>query len=119
MEILARAKPVLMTYEDVHWIDPTSLEAVGRTVDRLRTLGGVVDCHLSAGWHFRSTSSAREAACKRHGCLIAVKLGGWKAYETIKSSDKERTNPGSVAMIAILKEAAPCIILLDEVVAYA
>jgi predicted ATPase len=22
----------------VHWIDPTSLEAVGRTVDRLRTL---------------------------------------------------------------------------------
>ena len=27
-----------MTYEDVHWIDPTSLEAVGRTVDRLRTL---------------------------------------------------------------------------------
>jgi len=39
---LARAKPVLMTYEDVHWIDPTSLEAVGRTVDRLRTLGALL-----------------------------------------------------------------------------
>ena len=51
--------------------------------------------------------------------LIAVKLGGWKAYETIKSSDEARTNPGSVAMIAILKQAAPCLILLDEVVAYA
>jgi class 3 adenylate cyclase/tetratricopeptide (TPR) repeat protein len=36
---LAQAKPVLMIFEDVHWIDPTSLEAVGRTVDRLRTLG--------------------------------------------------------------------------------
>ena len=36
---LAQAKPVVMIFEDVHWIDPTSLEAVGRTVDRLRTLG--------------------------------------------------------------------------------
>jgi class 3 adenylate cyclase/predicted ATPase len=39
LEALARAKPVLMIFEDVHWIDPTSVEAVGRTVDRLRTLG--------------------------------------------------------------------------------
>ncbi len=36
---LAQAKPVVMIFEDVHWIDPTSLEAVGRTVDRLRTSG--------------------------------------------------------------------------------
>jgi class 3 adenylate cyclase len=35
---LAQAKPVMMIFEDVHWIDPTSLEAVGRVVDRLRTL---------------------------------------------------------------------------------
>ena len=39
LEALARAKPVLMIFEDVHWIDPTTLEAVGRTVERLRTLG--------------------------------------------------------------------------------
>jgi len=39
LEALAQVKPVLMIFEDVHWIDPTSLEAVGRTVDRLRTLG--------------------------------------------------------------------------------
>ncbi len=51
--------------------------------------------------------------------LIAVRLGGWKAYETIKASDEERTNPGSEAMIAILKQASPCLILVDEVVAYA
>jgi class 3 adenylate cyclase/tetratricopeptide (TPR) repeat protein len=38
MEALARSNPVLMIFEDVHWIDPTSLEALGRTVDRLRTL---------------------------------------------------------------------------------
>jgi predicted ATPase len=28
-----------MIFEDAHWIDPTSLEALGRTVDRIRTLG--------------------------------------------------------------------------------
>src|ERR1700757_4197979 len=39
LEARARADPVLMIFEDVHWIDPTSLEVVGRTVDRLRTFG--------------------------------------------------------------------------------
>ena len=38
VEALSRTNPVLMIFEDVHWIDPTSLEALGRTVDRLRTL---------------------------------------------------------------------------------
>jgi predicted ATPase len=28
-----------MIFEDIHWIDPTSLEALGRTVDRIRNLG--------------------------------------------------------------------------------
>jgi hypothetical protein len=51
--------------------------------------------------------------------LIAVSLGGWKAYEQIKASDEARTNPGSKALIPILNEAAPCLILLDELVAYA
>jgi class 3 adenylate cyclase len=39
LQALSQAKPVLMIFEDVHWIDPTSLEAVGRTVDRLGSLG--------------------------------------------------------------------------------
>ena len=39
MEALSRSKPVLMIFEDAHWADPTSLEAFGRTVDRIRTLG--------------------------------------------------------------------------------
>ena len=33
LEALSRSNPVLMIFEDVHWIDPTSLEALGRTVD--------------------------------------------------------------------------------------
>ena len=35
---LARQQPVLMILEDAHWVDPTSLEAFGRTVDRIRML---------------------------------------------------------------------------------
>ena len=38
-EALSRANPVLMIFEDAHWIDPTSLEALGQAVDRIRTLG--------------------------------------------------------------------------------
>jgi len=39
LEALSRSNPVLMIFEDVHWLDPTSLEALGRAVDRIRTLG--------------------------------------------------------------------------------
>jgi class 3 adenylate cyclase/predicted ATPase len=35
---LARRQPVLMIFEDAHWADPTSLEVLGRTVDRIKTL---------------------------------------------------------------------------------
>ena len=38
MEALARQSPVLMIFEDAHWTDPTSLEAFGRTVDRIAGL---------------------------------------------------------------------------------
>jgi class 3 adenylate cyclase/tetratricopeptide (TPR) repeat protein len=39
LEALSRSNPTLMIFEDAHWVDPTSLEALGRTVDRIRTLG--------------------------------------------------------------------------------
>jgi class 3 adenylate cyclase/predicted ATPase len=38
MEALSQSNPVLMIFEDVHWIDPTSLEALGRAADRIRNL---------------------------------------------------------------------------------
>ena len=33
LEALSRSGPVLMIFEDVHWVDPSSLEVLGRTVD--------------------------------------------------------------------------------------
>jgi class 3 adenylate cyclase len=38
IEALTRTNPVLMIFEDVHWIDPTSLEVLDRAVDQIRTL---------------------------------------------------------------------------------
>ena len=38
LEALTRTSPVLMIFEDVQWIDPTSLEALGRAVDQIRTV---------------------------------------------------------------------------------
>jgi predicted ATPase len=39
VEALSRQKPVLMILEDAHWVDPTSIEAFSRAVDRTRTFG--------------------------------------------------------------------------------
>ncbi len=38
LEGLARLRPILMILEDAHWVDPTSLELLGRVVDRIRTI---------------------------------------------------------------------------------
>ena len=35
---LTRQRPALMIVEDAHWVDPTSLEVFGRTVDQIKTL---------------------------------------------------------------------------------
>jgi class 3 adenylate cyclase len=36
---LSEQTPVLMIFEDAHWIDPTSLEALGRGIDRIKSYG--------------------------------------------------------------------------------
>lgn len=50
---------------------------------------------------------------------IAYRLGGWDAVDHIRDSEASRTNPGSERLVQILELAAPCLILLDEVVAFA
>ena len=40
LEAPSRSSPILMIFEDVHWIDPTSLETLGRTVADVATASG-------------------------------------------------------------------------------
>lgn len=49
---------------------------------------------------------------------IAHQLGGAKAYEKIRSSDESGTNPGAEVLAEIMRDAGPCLILIDEWVAY-
>ena len=62
MEALTRQNPVLMIFEDAHWTDPTSLEAFGRAVDRVRTPSRAADRDLPAGIR---AALDRTAACDR------------------------------------------------------
>ncbi len=49
---------------------------------------------------------------------IAYQLGGKKAYDFIAESDKSSTNPGD-ALKVLFEKNSPCLILIDEWVAYA
>ncbi len=49
---------------------------------------------------------------------LAYQLGGKKAFARVKADDEKATNPGDV-LRALFKEYGPCLILIDEWVAYA
>ena len=49
---------------------------------------------------------------------LAYQLGGMEGYELVRQSDQAGTNPGS-ALNELFRRYAPCLILIDEWVAYA
>lgn len=49
---------------------------------------------------------------------LAWQLGGETLYEKINDSDEHGTSPGKGLLLEILQAAAPCVILIDELVAY-
>ncbi|SBO44248.1 DUF499 domain-containing protein [Cyanobium sp. NIES-981] len=50
---------------------------------------------------------------------MAYQLGGSEGYELIASSDKQRVAPGAQDIAALFRAYAPCLVLVDEWVAYA
>ena len=82
---LARQQPVLMIFEDVHWIDPTSLEVLGRTVDRIRTLPALLIVtfrpEFNAPWVGQShvTSLTLNRLGEREAAAIIARLVGNQA----------------------------------------
>lgn len=49
---------------------------------------------------------------------LAYQLLGAEGYDRVADSDKTGTAPGKEIMVELLKAAAPCVILLDELVAF-
>ena len=81
---LAKQQPVLMIVEDAHWIDPTSLEVFGRTVDQIKTLPVLLIVtfrpEFNAPWAGRShvTSLALNRLGEREASAIIARLVGNK-----------------------------------------
>src|SRR5262249_41618075 len=50
---------------------------------------------------------------------IAWRLAGELGLELVAEAEAARTNPGSELLVELFKLATPCLILLDELVAYA
>ena len=81
---LASQYPVLMIVEDAHWVDPTSLEAFGRTVDRIKTLPALLIVtfrpEFNAPWAGRShvMSLALNRLGEREAAAIIARLVGNK-----------------------------------------
>jgi predicted ATPase len=65
---LARQNPVLMIFEDAHWVDATSLEVLGRAVDRIKTLPALLivtfRAEFSAPWVGQSHVTRLMSECR-------------------------------------------------------
>jgi class 3 adenylate cyclase/predicted ATPase len=99
LEALSRSKPVLMIFEDVHWVDPTSLEVLGRAVDRLRTLGVLLIItyrpEFEAPWVGRSyvtTLNLNRLGEREVAALVERVVGNRSLPENIRQDIIERTD---------------------------
>jgi class 3 adenylate cyclase/predicted ATPase len=82
---LARRQPVLMIFEDAHWVDPTSLEVLSRNVDRIKALPGLLIVtsrpEFIAPWVGQPhvTSLTLNRLGEREAAIIIARLVGNKA----------------------------------------
>jgi predicted ATPase/class 3 adenylate cyclase len=82
---LARQQPVLMIFEDAHWVDPTSLEVLGRIVDQIKTLQALLIVtsrpEFNAPWVGQAhvTSLTLNRLGEREAAAIIARLAGNKA----------------------------------------
>ena len=98
-EALARQKPVLMIFEDVHWCDPTSLEVLNLAVDRLRSLPVLLIAtfrpEFEAPWIGQSHVTAltiHRLTAHEIGAMIDHVVGDKSLSENIRHDIIERTD---------------------------
>ena len=99
IKALAQQSPVLMIFEDAHWADPTSLEALGRAVDRIRTLGVLLIVthrpEFEAPWIGRPHVIAltlNRLARREISAMIDGVTGSWPLPESTRQDIIERTD---------------------------
>jgi class 3 adenylate cyclase/predicted ATPase len=99
IEALARSKPVLMILEDAHWVDPTSLEAFSRAVDRIKVLSALLLVtfrpEFNAPWvgqsHVMSMTLSRLGE-REAGAIITSLVGKRELRADVMADIVERTD---------------------------
>jgi class 3 adenylate cyclase/predicted ATPase len=96
---LARQQPVLMILEDAHWVDPTSLEAFGRVVDRIKSLPVLLIVtfrpDFNAPWAGRSnvmSLALNRLGGRQTAAIIARRVGNKKLPADVMAEIVERTD---------------------------
>jgi class 3 adenylate cyclase/predicted ATPase len=96
---LTHQRPALMIVEDAHWVDPTSLEVFGRTVDQIKTLPVLLIVtfrpEFNAPWagqsHVRSLALSRLGE-REAAAIIASILGNKDLPAEVTAEIVERTD---------------------------
>jgi predicted ATPase len=82
LEALAKSDPVLMVFEDAHWIDPTSRDLIDLMVDRIRRLPVLLLVTFRPEFHPPWTGQpvvttvALNRLGERHGSALVEQLAG-------------------------------------------
>jgi predicted ATPase/energy-coupling factor transporter ATP-binding protein EcfA2 len=99
VETLARSCPVLMVFEDAHWSDATSLELLGRVVDRIRILSVLLIVtfrpEFEPGWTGKphvTPISLNRLAPREVGAIIDHIVGNKPLPANIRQDIIERTD---------------------------
>ncbi len=99
IEALTLENPVLMIFEDAHWTDPTSLEVLGRMVDRIANLRAllIVTCRpeFEPPWIGQAhvTALAVNRLAQRDVAAMIERVGGDKSIPaSVRQDIIERTD---------------------------
>ena len=101
--------------------DARSLPGVAEVLDKAG-IGEVPEARVAAiDGNYRGPAETRRESGRTIRTLwgdLAFRLLGGAGYDIVAESDAAGTAPGREKLEALLRKAAPCVILLDELVAY-
>jgi predicted ATPase len=96
---IAEQRPVLMIFEDIHWIDPTSLEALGRGIDRIKSVGVLLiithrpDCEPPwLGRPYVTALSLNRLGKREIAAMIDLVAGNYALPRNMRQDIIERTD---------------------------
>ncbi|ABK45213.1 conserved hypothetical protein [Magnetococcus marinus MC-1] len=98
---------------DLHGIPPL-LDKIGVTALQPARVAVIDGINLSVS----EPKTHGGISCRTIWGELALQLGGESAYALVRSADESGTSPDKDTVVELLSRAAPCVILMDELVAF-